>query len=158
MTLMSKLTHTLVKHEASGNTDDIAIVCKNSLGSVQEVFFEYERLTRKLGLDLNADKTEIWRIGHLNEHEVLLSINYMGKVYKIRNVDQMNICGLYFCNDPVVEYDHNILSKVERFELQLKKWMCRNLTLEGKILIIKTYGLSQLIYNLQDSTKRISFS
>ena len=27
--------------------------------------------------------------------------------------------------------------------------MCRNLTLEGKILIIKTYGLSQLIYNLQ---------
>ena len=33
--------------------------------------------------------------------------------------------------------------------MQLKKWMCRNLTLEGKILIIKTYGLSQLIYNLQ---------
>jgi hypothetical protein len=61
----------------------------------------------------------------------------------------MKICGLYFCNDPVVEYDHNILSKVERFELQLKKWMCRNLTLEGKILIVKTYGLSQLIYNLQ---------
>jgi hypothetical protein len=27
--------------------------------------------------------------------------------------------------------------------------MCRNLTLEGKILIVKTYGLSQLIYNLQ---------
>jgi hypothetical protein len=61
----------------------------------------------------------------------------------------MKICVLYFCNDPVVEYDHNILSKIERFELQLKKWMCRNLTLEGKILILKTYGLSQLIYNLQ---------
>ena len=55
----------------------------------------------------------------------------MGIAYKIRNVDQIKICGLYFCNDPVVEYDHNILSKVERFELQLKKWMCRNLTLEG---------------------------
>jgi hypothetical protein len=27
--------------------------------------------------------------------------------------------------------------------------MCRNLTIEGKILIIKTYGLSQLIDNLQ---------
>ncbi len=106
-------------------------------------------MTRKSGLELNADKTEILRIGHLKEHEVRLSINYMGKYYEIRNVDQMNICGLYFCNDPAVEYDNNILSKVERFELQLKKWMCRNLTLEGKILIIKTYGLSQLIYNLQ---------
>jgi hypothetical protein len=149
ITFQSKLTHTVVKHKASGYADDIAIVCRNKLGSVQEVFFEYERLTKKSGLELNADKTEILRIGHLNEREVLLSINYMGIAYKIRNVAQMKICGLYFCNDPVVEYDHNILSKVERFELQLKKWMCRNLTLEGKILIIKTYGLSQLIYNLQ---------
>ncbi len=59
------------------------------------------------------------RIGHLNAKKVGLSINYMGKDYEIRNVDQMKICGLYFCNDPVVEYDHNILSKVEKFELQL---------------------------------------
>ena len=73
---------------------------------------------------------------HLNEQEVLLSINYMGIAYKIRNVDQIKICGLYFCNDPVVEYDHNILSKVERFELQLKKWMCRNLTIEGNIFLV----------------------
>jgi hypothetical protein len=54
----------------------------------------------------------------------------MGKAYKIRHIEQMKICGLYFCNDPVVDYDHNILSKVERLEFQLKKWMCRNLTLE----------------------------
>jgi hypothetical protein len=121
ITFKSKLTHTVVKHKASGYADDIAIVCRNNLGSVQEVFFEYERLTRKSGLELNADKTEILRIGHLNEQEVLLSINYMGIAYKIRNVDQMKICGLYFCNDPVVEYDHNILSKVEKFELQLKQ-------------------------------------
>ncbi len=30
------------------------------------------------------------------------------------------MCGFYFCNDTVVEYDQNILIKVERFELQLK--------------------------------------
>ncbi len=92
-------------------------------------------MTRKSGLELNAEKTEILRIGHLNEQEVRLSINYMGKDYEIRNVDLTKICGLYFCNDPVVEYDHNILSKVERFELQIKKWIGRNLTLEGKILL-----------------------
>jgi hypothetical protein len=117
ITFKSKQTNTVVKHKASGYADDIAIVCKNKLESVQEVFFEYERLTRKSGLELNADKTEILRIGHLREHEIRLTINYMGKDYEIQNVDQMKICGLYFCNDPVVEYDHNILSKVERFEL-----------------------------------------
>jgi hypothetical protein len=79
----SKLTRMVVKHKASGYADDIATVCKNNLGSVQEVFFEYERLTRKLGLEPNADKTEILRIGHLNEHKVLLSINYMGKVFMV---------------------------------------------------------------------------
>jgi hypothetical protein len=91
----SKLTNTVVKHKARGYADDIAIVCRNNLGSVQEVFFEYEKLTRKSGLELNANKTEILRIGHLNEDEVVLSINYMGKAYKIRNVDQMKICGVF---------------------------------------------------------------
>jgi hypothetical protein len=36
----SKPTHRVVKHKASGYADDIAIVCRNNLGSVQEVFFE----------------------------------------------------------------------------------------------------------------------
>jgi hypothetical protein len=79
ITFKSNITNTVVKHKASGYADGIAIVCKNTLGSVKEVFFEYERLTRKLGLELNADKTEILRIGHLNKKEVKLSINYMGK-------------------------------------------------------------------------------
>ena len=69
ITFKSKLTHMVVKRKASGYADDIGIVCRNKLGSVQEVFFEYERLTRKSGLELNADKTEILRIGHLNEQE-----------------------------------------------------------------------------------------
>jgi hypothetical protein len=96
ITFKSKLTNTLVKHKASGYAE---ILCNTS---------KKFSLSRKSGLELNADKTEILRISHLNEHEVLLSINYMGKAYEIRNVDQMKICGLYFCNDPAVEYDQNI--------------------------------------------------
>ncbi len=38
ITFKSKLTNTVVKHKASGYADDIAIVCKNKLESVQEVF------------------------------------------------------------------------------------------------------------------------
>jgi hypothetical protein len=41
------------------------------------------------------------------------------------------------------------MDKIDKLEGQLKKWMIRNLTLEGKILIVKTFGLSQLIYNMQ---------
>ncbi len=61
----------------------------------------------------------------------------------------------------IVEYDHNILSKVEKFELQLKKWMYRNLTIKGKMFIINnlwpftTYLQFAVLW---DYTKRINFS
>ena len=32
---------------------------------------------------------------------------------------------------------------------QIKRWLWRGLSLEGKIIITKTFGLSQLIYFLQ---------
>ncbi len=38
VTFKSKLTHTVVKHKASCYAVDITIVCRNNLGSVQEVF------------------------------------------------------------------------------------------------------------------------
>jgi hypothetical protein len=34
-------------------------------------------------------------------------------------------------------------------EKQLKNWMCRDLTLNGKSIIAKTFGLSQVIYCMQ---------
>jgi hypothetical protein len=37
ITFKSKLTNTVVKHKASGYADDSAIVCRNTLGSLQEV-------------------------------------------------------------------------------------------------------------------------
>jgi hypothetical protein len=41
------------------------------------------------------------------------------------------------------------MDKIDKLKLNLKKWQTRNLTLEGKSLILKTFGISQLIYNMQ---------
>jgi hypothetical protein len=147
--LTSKITRNATTIKCSGYADDIAIVCKNSLRNVQEIFREYERLTRLSGLELNADKTEILRIG-VNKNSILtISVKYCGIQYQIKSITSIKICGIYFCSDIAIEYDYNILEKIEKLEVQLRKWMCRSLTIEGKILIIKTFGLSQLIYNLQ---------
>jgi len=138
-----------VKYKASGYADDIAVICKNTISSIQGIFNEYERLTNLSGLELNADKTELLQLGSSDDRREVREISYCGERYKIEQVESIKICGIYFCTDNAVEYDNNILAKIEKLEIQLKRWMCRNLTLEGKILIIKTYGLSQLIYNLQ---------
>jgi hypothetical protein len=135
--------------KASGYADGIAIVCHNSIKSIREVFKEYEKLTLMSGLELNADKTEFLKLGIRKEEVQVFKFNYLGESYEVKSMDEIKICGLFFCNDNNKEYEENIMSKIEKLECQLKKWMCRDLTLEGKILIVKTFGLSQLIYNLQ---------
>ena len=58
----SQIANTLVGHKAWSYSDEIEIDCQIYFQSIQEVFWEYERLTRKSGLELNAEKTEILRI------------------------------------------------------------------------------------------------
>jgi len=45
--------------KAAAYADEISIICKNNTKCIQQVFNEYERLTKHSGLELNADKTEI---------------------------------------------------------------------------------------------------
>jgi len=41
----------------------------------------------------------------------------------------------------------NFAEKIRNLEKTLNSWKRRNLTLNGKINIVKTFGLSKLIYN-----------
>jgi hypothetical protein len=49
----------MITHKASGFADDISIICMDEKVSLSQAFYEYQRLTNKSGLTLNADKTEI---------------------------------------------------------------------------------------------------
>jgi hypothetical protein len=73
----------------------------------------------------------------------------MGKFYELHTTMNLKICGLNYSTDLKLEYKENITNKIKKLEGNLKKWMVRNISLEGKILIVKTFGLSQMIYNLQ---------
>ena len=47
------------------------------------------------------------------------------------------------------EYRWNIKETIEKLEHNMRLWNSRNLTFEGKVLIVKTFGISQLIFILQ---------
>jgi hypothetical protein len=151
--MTSKLTRKSIEYKVNGYADDIAITIMNNPTSVNQLFKEYERLTIKSGLELNADKTEILNLSptEINgkSKKVTIAFEYMNIKYKVETVFKLKICGLIYADDPSVEKEMNIAEKINKLEGQLKRWMVRNLTLEGKILIVKTYGLSQLIYNMQ---------
>ena len=45
-----------------GYADDITVICKDDILSIREIFKEYEQFTIASGLELNADKTEIFKV------------------------------------------------------------------------------------------------
>jgi hypothetical protein len=125
-------------------------VCRSNNKSISEVFREYERLTRISGLELNVDKTEILNLNSSNINPKLIyNIKYLDIQYDLVAVSNLKICGLVYAGCSNDEYRKNVTEKINKLEMQLKKWMVRHLSLEGKILIVKTFGLSQLIYNMQ---------
>jgi hypothetical protein len=68
---------------------------------------------------------------------------------KIISVAKLKICGIYYCSDLDDEYKMNVIDKINILSYKIRQWTPRQLTMEGKILIVKTFGLSQLIYNMQ---------
>lgn len=64
----------------------------------------------------------------------------------------MTMCGKTFSFNIEIEKLYNIDNKIEKLRKKLNMWKARSLTPIGKILIVKTFGISQLIYFMQSST------
>ena len=54
--------------------------------------------------------------------------------------------GIYIQNDTSKLIDHNFNKCIEKIENILKIWKLRKMTLKGKIIIINTMIISQMIY------------
>ena len=131
-----------------GYADDLNLTVKCEVNTVQEVFKEYERLTKQSGLELNADKTEIMKIGG-NERQSIFHFTYLGVEVEISSIDKVKINGIYFQNNQDLMADENVNNAVKRMDAHFKSWSRRALSTLGKILICKTFGISQIIYLMQ---------
>ena len=127
--------------------DDIAIISENSNSTFNNIFAEYGKLTEMSGLTLNADKTEILNLSHSNKQSS--SATYLNNDLTINHKTQITICGNCLSLDPSVSYKSNISDKILKLCNQLNLWKSRNLTINGKMIILKTFAISQLIFSSQ---------
>ena len=130
--------------------DDINVLTKNSDTNVQNIFTEYERLSSKSGLILNADKTEILRFksgGGANEST--FNVRYLNGDYSIVTKEQVKVNGIFLQQDRTRALEMNVEKVINATTKHLSAWSTRNLSLLGKILIVKTYAISQMIYLMQ---------
>jgi exonuclease III len=130
--------------------DDITCVV-GSVESIQMVINTYEIFSTFSGIHLNVGKTELLVMGKTSNEDIKLDIAYKGKNFTLIDQNEVCICGITFSNDKKIAYKKNIEEKITKLERQLNIWRQRNLTLEGKILIVKTFGLSQIVYALQST-------
>jgi hypothetical protein len=122
--------------------DDITCFVDNKQ-SLKHIFKEYERLSAASCLVLNAEKTEI-----LDGINRTYKIKYLNNLHYIRGLTEAKINGVLFAKDGNYMKARNYEALVEKVGKALAMWEARKLSLLGKILILKTFGLSQLIYIL----------
>ena len=127
--------------------DDVAIVTKNNDESIAQVFLEYMKLTRASGLTLNADKTEILNLSNTGKSTTRASYNELD--LNIEHKPAITICGNYLSLSEKDCYQNNVLSKIDKLTTQLNKWKGRNISINGKMIIVKTFAISQLIFTSQ---------
>ena len=135
-----------------GYADDINILTTNTANSVKAAITEYERFSKVTGLLLNADKTEIFQLENVHtERNYHFTYNEVRTV--VKNTDKIKLNGIELVSDPDETRRVNFEKVKEKMNNQFGAWANRGLTLLGKILIYKTFGLSQVIY----ATRVLSF-
>jgi len=92
------------------------------------------------GLQLNIRKTKAMRMGsQAVEHNLPVTV-----------VDKIKILGIYFTKEKMArDLKENWEGRVDRIHKLIKLWNRRDLSIHGKIVVIKTFLLSQVTYVMQ---------
>jgi len=132
---ISNLTTKLVQF-----ADDTTVIVKtdNSIWHLNQLLKKFEKCS---GLKINQSKTVIKGLGKWqNRSDTIYG-------YPI-SPDPIKILGIWFCYDKQVMQDLNVGGKFAKIKRTLSPWFTRGLTMQGRNLILKSLGLSQLVYVL----------
>ena len=117
--------------------------CDNSLNNALKLLEKFYKIS---GLKINTEKTNVFRLGSVrNSCETLcphVKLKWENKC--------INILGITLSYDYSMMKIINLDTKLNKIESLYKVWSKRSLSLYGKIIIIKTFGMSQLVYSLSN--------
>jgi exonuclease III len=118
---------------------DDTVIFLSDLDSLKEVFNILDMFKQCSGLKANREKSEAIWIGS--------SSNFRHKPMGIKWPDEPIKClGVYIENNYQQMIDNNFKKCLEKIENILKTWGLRKMTLKGKIVVVNTMIISQLIY------------
>jgi hypothetical protein len=99
-----------------------------------------ENFKKCSGLKLNTSKTEAYRLGN--------NLPFNIKDLKLKWVESFKYLGIWFCDNlKDMEYK-NYRHRLDHMRNLLRLWKLRDLSLKGKVLVLKSLAFSQIIYPL----------
>ena len=122
--------------------DDTTLILKDKR-SIELAINEFEKFSKSSGLKLYLQKTEIIPIGS-NIYLHTINNNIIGKI-KVKN-GAFKTLGVWFSHSAKEMLDLNFDGKIENIKKLLFIWTARNLSLKGRITIIKSLILPQILF------------
>ena len=107
-------------------------------GSLKHLFSALKAFEGFSGLKLNKDKTEAYWLGSSHNCNESLEIETVN--------NPMKILGIYFTYNSRLKNELNFDATLKSLKKTLNNWQWRNLTVLGKIQIIKTFAMPKLLF------------
>ena len=117
--------------------DDTTLFVKDKV-SLQNSLTILEHFYKCAGLRLNKTKTEVIKLGVTNN----ISLSHLG----MKEVETSTSLGIIFTKNSTTTTDINLDNRLKKIEQTLNIWSSRNLTIKGKILLLKNKIIPIFLY------------
>ena len=128
--------------------DDTDLFLEASESVIAAVFQELKLFGRNSGCKFNVDKTRCIPLGKARSNPSLMNrlIELYGPSFVPEN-GNFSALGINFCNGDLNSIiQNNYAAKLEKASNLAKLWGMRDMTIYGRITLIKTFLLSQFVY------------
>ena len=124
--------------------DDATFMMDGSQNTFTNLINKIDKFGQISGLKLNSNKSVMLRSGSLKKSDQTFNTK---KKFKWTS-ESADTLGITFSNNKQLYHDLNLVPKINDFCNCLNRWKKHNLSLIGKITVIKTFALPKLIYPL----------
>jgi hypothetical protein len=119
--------------------DDTTLFLKNEK-SLQKVLTILDYFYTCSGLKLNKSKTEIFYLGNTNHKPNVTNLGI-----KVAELSFKSL-GIHFSKDLKQTSEKNLEDRFNKFKTILNIWKSRGLSLKGKVTVLKSVAIPQLLY------------
>ena len=121
--------------------DDTTLFLKNLI-DYREILAKIKEFSVFTGLELNKSKSNAMYISNSKHNNTFK--------YGIKFVNKIKILGIIFSNEnPAQDIHDNFTSRIDKLERICSLWSKRKLTMIGKIVVLKTFGISLFTHLMQ---------